>query len=67
MNPEKDCATNFGSEFKNTVHLEEAFNSHPRWPSLKDKLENGCDFPVNSLVKEERLGDVEGSFSYGNH
>ena len=67
MNPEKDCATNFGSEFKNTVHLEEAFNSHPRWSSLKYKLENGCDFPVINLTEEERLGDVEGSFSYGNH
>ena len=47
--------------------MEIAFRSHPRWPSLKYKLENGGDFPVNSLVKEERLGDVEGSFSYGNH
>ena len=67
LNPKNQCATNYGSEFKAFGELEKVFGLHPCWSSLKQKLKHGCDFPVDILSEDERIGDVEGSFVYGNH
>ena len=59
--------TCYGSEFKPTNELEKLLAFHPRWPALKDKLDNGSKFPVAEATEESRLLDLHQAFDRGNH
>ena len=67
LNPEEKCITNYGSEFKSVEDLAELLHRHPRWDALKEKLEKGCEFPVEDLSEELRQLDLEAALKRGNH
>jgi len=67
LNPEEKCITNYRSEFKSVEDLAELLHRHPRWDALKEKLEKGCEFPVEDLSEELRQLDLEAALKQGNH
>ena len=67
LNPTKQCATSYGSEFKSSDKLEKLLKFHPRWLSLKDKLERGCEFPLEDFSEDLRKLDLEAAYKRGNH
>jgi len=67
LNPKKKCITTYGSEFKSVDDVAELLHRHPRWEALKEKLEKGCDFPVEDLDDEMRRLDLETALHQGNH
>ena len=67
LNRRVRSATSYGSEFKSTADLEPLLQFHPRWPILKEKLENGSLFPLAQVSEVERSNDLEAAFTRGNH
>jgi hypothetical protein len=49
----------FGSEFRDSSILETLLIEHPLWPCLKNILNNGAAFPLESLSPESRLSDLK--------
>ena len=47
--------------------MEELWSHHPRWEALRDKLENGIEFPLIDLSEQERLKDLAAAKERGNH
>ena len=67
LNPTKKCVTSYGSEFKSVEDLAELLHRHPRWEAMKERLEKGCEFPVDDLDDNIRKRDVEEALHRGNH
>jgi len=67
LNPKEKCITTYGSEFKSVDDLAELLHRHPRWEALKEKLEKGCDFPVEDLDDDMRRLDLAAALHRGNH
>lgn len=67
LNPTDKCVTSYGSEFKSVEDLAELLHRHPRWEAMKEKLEKGCDFPVEDLDDNIRKQDVKEALHRGNH
>ena len=57
----------YGSEFKDSSLLELIFSKHPHWLKMKDILDNGSSFPLEEISEQDRLGDLQGAISKGNH
>jgi len=49
LNPTEKCVTRYESEFKSVEDLAELLHRHPRWGAMKERLEKGCEFPVDDL------------------
>ena len=57
----------YGSEFRPTSTLANVFDRHPNWNRLKDILENGSNWPLDSLNESDRKTDMEEAIAFGNH
>ena len=67
LNPQEKCTTNYGSEFKSVEELEGLWSRHPRWNDLKEKLSQGCEYPISNISEKDRMGDLIERISRGNH
>jgi hypothetical protein len=56
----------FGSEFRPTWVLEPLLCHHPNWPKLKKILEEGSNWPLSPITKEDRLAKNKELVSRGN-
>ena len=57
----------YGSEFKSTELLNQLLHHHPRWTTLRELLDKGAQFPLESISESERLNDLMGRIAKGNH
>jgi hypothetical protein len=57
----------FGSEFRPTWVLEPLLCHHPNWPKLKKILEEGSNWPLSPITKEDRLAKNKELVARGNH
>jgi hypothetical protein len=57
----------FGSEFRPTWVLKPLLCHHPNWPKLKKILEEGSNWPLSPITKEDRLAKNKELVSRGNH
>ena len=40
---------------------------HPRWPELKQRLEAGSSFPIDTIDEDTRIKDLDAMRIRGNH
>jgi hypothetical protein len=57
----------YGSEFRSLSVLGDLLSDHPFWPRLKEILDNGANFPLEPISKENRLKDLAFHKEWGNH
>jgi hypothetical protein len=57
----------FGSEFHPTWVLKQLLCHHPNWPKLKKILEEGSNWPLSPITKDDRLAKNKELVSRGNH
>jgi hypothetical protein len=56
----------YGSKFWKPSVLALLLGNHPLWASMKAILDNGLQWPIDPITKEERIGDVEEALKFGN-
>ena len=64
---QKDSPVGYGSEFRQPAQLEPILHLHPNWPHFRRLLQEGSDWPIESITEEARIADVHEALGFGNH
>jgi hypothetical protein len=64
---QKDSPLGYNSEFRKAEALDPLLGLHPNWNRLKKTLNNGSEWPVHEIDKDERSNDVQEALTFGNH
>ena len=67
LNKEKGTMLEPGSEFHKADTIEQLFHSHELWPKMKEIVQHGITYHLDSLTEEERSKDLEHMIARGNH
>ena len=63
----RPSVTHYGSEFKSTEHLQNLLQHHPRWGALKQMLEVGSKWKLETIEDNTRIEDAIAAVERGNH
>ena len=48
----------YGSEFRPTELIAKIYKNHPCWDRMRNILLHGSDWPLEPIIKEQRVADV---------
>ena len=65
--PSRPSVTSYGSEFKSPESLHLLLHRHPRWPIMKQLLQQGSKWNMIEVKEEERRKDMKAALHRGNH
>jgi hypothetical protein len=67
LEAQQNSSLGYASEFRTTATLAPLFRLHPNLDCFKILLNEGSDWSLEELDKENRKDDVKEALTFGNH